>query len=240
MNQKLKVMKKLLLILISMVAFGATAQDNPKYLNVLAVNGLNMRSQPDSKARVVTKVQYGKRVEVMQKTKIELQLGWVKDHWYKVKYRGREGFIFGGYLSTLQAPEDPTNVKLLADLLPTYCAANFKLDGQQINTAEAGKTGDTLFHSLLKFTNGAELEIENVHDRRTTMLLLKESVQSVYVLLEALLKQSGNTELLYDLRFVRGKDGTITRITNVERTISLRKFSENLTELKLTSYKTEN
>lgn len=233
-------MKKLLIILISAVSFNGMAQDNPKHLNVLAVNGLNMRSQPDSKARVVTKVAYGKRVEVMQKTKVNLQLGWVKDHWYKVKYRGREGFIFGGYMSELPAPTESQNVKLIADLLPTYCASNFKIQGNQINSTEPGKTGDTLFHSLLKFKNGAELEIENFGERRTTTLLLNQPVQSVYVLLEAMLKENRTAELLDDLRFVKGKSGELSRVTNADRSISVRKLSDDLTELKLTSFQVEN
>ncbi|MDB4678269.1 SH3 domain-containing protein [bacterium] len=89
-------MKKLLAILVTVIGVNAMAQENPSHLNVLAVNGLNMRSQPESKSRVVTKVPYGKQVEIIEKTDNELELGWVKDHWYKVRFRGREGYIFGG------------------------------------------------------------------------------------------------------------------------------------------------
>ena len=236
---KLKVMKKLLVLLISAVSLNGMAQDNPKNLNVLASNGLNMRVEPDSKSRIVSKVGYGKQVEIVQKSKVELQLGWVKDHWYKIKYRGREGYIFGGYLGTLPAPVKTEN-NVLADLLPVYCASSFKMAGEQINSAEPASSGDTLHYSLLMFTNGAELELENIGNRRTTTLLLKQDLQSTYVLLEALLKTSNHAETLDELKFVNGKDGLLTRISNSERTVSVKKVSANLTELKLTSHMVSN
>ena len=229
-------MKKLVVLLISVVAINATAQDNPKYLNVLAVNGLNMRSQPDSKARVITKVLYGKRVEVMQKTKAELQLGWIKDNWYQVKYRGREGYIFGGYLNELPAPTGIEETKLIADLLPTYCTTAFKPAGAPILTTEVEYRGDTLKHALHVFASGQELEIENSSKRRTTKLLLNSSILETYVLLEALLKQSDNSDLLDELRFVKSKDGNLMRINDSAGTISIKRFSNEKTELQLVSH----
>ena len=229
-------MKKLVVLLISVVAISATAQDNPKYLNVLAVNGLNMRSQPDSKARVVTKVLYGKRIEVMQKTKVELQLGWIKDNWYQVKYRGREGYIFGGYLNELPAPTGIEGTKLIADLLPIYCTTAFKPSGAPILTAEAEGIGDTLKHALYVFVDGQELEIENRSKRRTTKLLFNSSILETYVLLEALLKQSTNSDLLDELRFVKSKDGNLMRINDSAGTISIKRFSNEKTELQLVSH----
>ena len=88
-------MKKLLVILLGVLTTGAIAQNNPKYLNVLASSGLNMRSQPDARSRIITNVPFGKKVEVQEKTKTQLKSGWIKDNWYRVKYRGREGYIFG-------------------------------------------------------------------------------------------------------------------------------------------------
>ena len=157
-------MKKLIVLLVSVVTLNATAQDNPKYLNVLAVNGLNMRSQPEATSRVVTKVAYGKRVEVLEKTKTELQLGWIKDNWFKVKYRGREGYIFGGYLNQLPAPNGIEQTNTIADLLPMYCTTAFELKGAPIVTNEIDANGDTLKHSLIVFCKGQELEIENTQE----------------------------------------------------------------------------
>lgn len=229
-------MKKLLVILVSVIGLNAMAQDHPKVMNVLAVNGLNMRSQPDGNARVVTKVAFGKSVEVLEKTNVELQLGWIKDHWYKVRFRGREGYIFGGYLSALPAPMAEATTTMAAEMLVTYCANTLKQEGETLNATERLRNGDTLYYSLLKFQGGAELELETQGDRSSAKLLLNTSVQSAYVLLEALLKSNGQAEMLDGLRFVKGKDGLLSRISNAESTISIRQLSDELTELKLTSY----
>ncbi len=231
-------MKKLIVVLISVVSLSAAAQDNPKYLNVMAVNGLNMRSQPDAKSRVVTKVAYGNKVEIMEKSKVQLQLGWVSDHWYKVAYRGREGFIFGGYLSGYAAPKLQKTQKL-SDLLPLYCTKTYTMAGNPVLTTEV-IGHDTLKLQLVKFKNGAELELENSRDRSQATLIIPGSVQDAYVFLEALLKSNESEELLDELRFIRGKDGLLSRVNNANETISIKSFDDGLTVIKLTDFFTTN
>ena len=227
-------MKKLLTILVTVIGFNATAQDNTSHLNVLAVNGLNMRSQPESKSRVVTKVPYGKQVEILEKTDNELQLGWVQDNWYKVRFRGREGYIFGGYLSRLNAPVDFENPRLLSDLLPMYCSSAFQIDGDPIISKEASRSGDTLFHTLLRFSQDAELELERYGNRKTATLLLSNSIQETYVLLEALLKESGNSQLLEKLRFIKDRNGMLSRVSHADRSVLIKALSSERTELSIT------
>lgn len=228
-------MKKLLVILVSLIGLNAVAQESPKYLNVMAVNGLNMRSQPDGHSRVVTKVPFGKQVEILERTDVELQLGWVTENWYKVRFRGREGFIFGGYLSTLPAPVE-LKANSIAEILPAYCSASMKQEGSTIHATERTRSGDTLRYGLLKFTDGIELELEELTDRRTAKMLCSSTVQQAYVLLEALLKSSGNAHLLEELRFVKGRAGVLSRISTADGSVSVKALSEEITELKLTGY----
>lgn len=230
-------MKKLLVILVSLIGLNAIAQESPKCLNVMAVNGLNMRSQPDGHSRVVTKVPFGKQVEILERTDVELQLGWITENWYKVRFRGREGFIFGGYLSGLVAPIE-MNVNSISEILPAYCSASMKQEGSAIHATERTRSGDTLRYCLLKFTNGTELELEELSDRSTAKMLCSAGVQEVYVLLEALLKATGNAHLLDELRFVKAKDGSLSRISTADGSVSIKALSEEITELKLTDYST--
>ena len=228
-------MKKLLVVLVSVIGFNAIAQDIPSHLNVLAVNGLNMRSQPESKSRVVTKVPYAKQVEILEKTDHELQLGWVQDNWYKVRFRGREGYIFGGYLSELNAPINSKNPRRLSDLLPIYCSSAFEREGEPIISKEVSRSGDTLYHTLIRLSQGAELELERYNNRETATLLLPTSIQETYVLLEALLKESDNSLLLNQLRFIKGKDGTLSRISHADGSILIKALSSKRTELRMTN-----
>lgn len=238
MNQNLKVMKKLIVILVSAIGLNAFAQDSPKHMNVLAVNGLNMRSKPESNARVVTKVDYGKQVEIVEKTQVELKLGWVSDHWYKVRFRGREGFIYGGYLSHLPAP-NVQQTQAISNLLPLYCTAAFTNQGSPIVTSEVEGT-DTLKVKLIEFTNGAELELEQTTDRSKALLILPVSVQEAYVLLEAFLKSNNSQELLNELRFIRSEDGTLSKVNNANGTISIKGFDKGLTAMQLTDFLVSN
>lgn len=227
-------MKTLLITVLSLATTAAFSQDAPRYLNVLASNGLNMRSKPEADARIVTKVAYGKRVEVLEETNAQLQLGWVNDHWYSVKYRGREGFIYGGYLSELTPPKE-MNLNRLSDILPLYATQAFTVEGKPAITVE-GNDGDTLKHTLVMFKNGAELELESETDRMSSMLILGASVQEAYVLLEALLKQNQMKGDLGDLRFVKGNDGQLSRVSNAQETISIKPYADGLTAIRLTSY----
>lgn len=231
-------MKKLIVILVSAIGLNAFAQDSPKHMNVLAVNGLNMRSKPESNSRIITKVDYGKQVEILEKTKVELKLGWVSDHWYKVRFRGREGFIYGGYLSELVAP-NVQEVQAISDLLPLYCTAAFTIQGSPIITSEVEGT-DTLMLQLVKFTNGAELELEHAIDRSKAVLILPVSIQEAYVLLEALLKSNNSQELLNELRFIRSKDGALSKVTNANGTISIKSFDKGFVAMQLTDFLVSN
>ncbi len=232
MNQNLKVMKKLIVILVSAIGLNAFAQDSPKHMNVLAVNGLNMRSKPESNARVVTKVDYGKQVEIVEKTQVELNLGWVSDHWYKVRFRGREGFIYGGYLSHLPAP-NVQQTQAISDLLPLYGASAFETDGSVIETKE-WFGNDTVKIQVVKFTNGAELELELGKNGSKAVLVLPATVQEAYVLVEALLKTHGMTSMLDSLRFIRGRDGMLKRVNNASGSILIRPVDKEVTAITLT------
>ena len=70
-------------------------------------------------------------------------------------------------------------------------------------------------------------------------MLLNSTIQEAYVLLEALLKQRGNTDLLDELRFVKGKDGSLLRINNSEGTISVKRIAEETVELRLVTFANE-
>lgn len=229
-------MRTLLIALVTVIASTAMAQDNPKlFMNVLAVNGLNMRSKPEADARIVTKVAYGKQVEVLQETKVQLQLGWITANWYKVKYRGREGFIYGGYLSELKPPMQ-LQAQRMSDLLPIYATKSFLPDGKPIETIETNRRGDTLKHTLVKFKHGIELELENDSDSHTALLILPAAVQDVYVLLEALLKENGMKDELDNLRFVQNPNNELSKVTNAAGTISIKEYADGKTALRLKTY----
>lgn len=235
MNQNMKVMKTLLITLLLAISLGGMAQDNQNFLNVMAENGLNMRSKPYPNSRVITKVFYGKTVEVLEKTTEELQLGWVNGNWCKVRYRGREGYVFDGYLSSLVPPQE-MRTSALSELLTPYCNDNFIAAGEPIETLETSRRGDTLKHTLFTYTNGFELELEQQTDRSSSMLILSASIEETYILLEAMLKQANMKHELDELRFMKGNDHQLSRVTTSDGSVTLATHSEGRSYVKLVSW----
>lgn len=230
---KINVMKKLIIILFVVTGLAAFAQNEPVYLNSMAANGINIRSQVSANSRVLTKVPFGKRVEVLEDTEQQLQLGWVTSNWYKVRFRGREGYVFGGYLSKLPIPVGISKTNQLSELIPMYCEKALEIENEPVFTTEFGFNGDTLHHTFQKFKNGFEMEQEQNSDAKTSMLLVPATVQETYVLLEALLKLSNNDSVLNELRFIKGTNGELTRINTANGSVLINSKSGNLTELRL-------
>jgi len=78
------------------------------------------------------------------------------------------------------------------------------------------------------------LELERYGNRETVTLLLPNSIHETYVLLEALLKESGNSQLLDEMRFIKGKDGMLSRISHADGSVLIKALSSERTALRMT------
>ena len=223
-----------MVLLFAVIGLTAFAQKEPVYLNGMAVNGMNIRSQANATSGVLTKVPFGKTVEVLDNTEQKLQVGWVSSNWYKVRFRGREGYVFGGYLSKLPIPVEIAKTNQLSELIPMYCEKALEVEDAPVYTTEVDFSGDTLHHTFQKFKNGFEMERERNVETKTSMLLLPVTVQETYILLEALLKLSGNGSVLNELRFIKGKEGELARVNTANGSIRINSNAENVTELRFT------
>ena len=229
-------MKTLIIMLLIGTTFQLAAQEDPKYLNVLASNGLNMRSRPEETARIMTRIPYGSMVEVLELTDAKLQLGWITDKWYLVRFRGREGYVFGGYLSTLKAPVQNGSGQL-PELLVDYCKSSFHESIPTVETMELFSAKDTLVHRLSRFDGGHALEQEIRGERLSAKLLIRTSMQDAFVLLEALLKQNEMDHILDELRFVKNREGQLSRISTASGSVKLQQLSQEVVMLQLPAHR---
>lgn len=83
---------------------------NGDFYNVMAISGLKMRTEPNGK-KLLT-IPYNSQVEKINDGKdygdltvTELKDFEIKGKWIKVKYDGKEGFVFDGYLTKLPLPD---------------------------------------------------------------------------------------------------------------------------------------
>jgi len=84
--------------------FWYTPGDN---LYVLAISGLNLREKADINGKLAVKVPYGSELTVLKDTAKPVVFSFdnIDGHWVYADYKGKKGYIFDGYLSTLPAPE---------------------------------------------------------------------------------------------------------------------------------------
>lgn len=66
---------------------------------VTAATNLVMRAKPDKTAVKVGVVPHGETVEILGESDTEMQIDTISSKWYRVSYKGLEGWVFGGYLS---------------------------------------------------------------------------------------------------------------------------------------------
>ena len=222
-------MRTIAFILALVVALGATGQNSNPLLYNLATSGLYLRSQPKAQSRAITKIPYGTKVEVLEKTGIFGKSGWIEDEWLKVHFRGRSGYVFAGYLSQLQAPEKENTLGRLSDVLAAYAGTAFIAKEQAIETVE----GRSL-HCYQPFSGQIELETETQDGWSTTILTIPSNdLFDSYILLEALLYWNNDLALLDSLRFVKGKDGKIDRISDPEGQVRITKASVDRVQLSI-------
>lgn len=99
-------MKKhfLLFSLFLFTALFALAQGETFY--VFAPSGLKLRQSPSTKGKVLTTLEYGSPLQLLKGEKAggRLSIEGIDGHWVKVKAGQNTGYLFDGFISSLQAP----------------------------------------------------------------------------------------------------------------------------------------
>ncbi|MEO0468203.1 MAG: hypothetical protein AAF206_01180 [Bacteroidota bacterium] len=99
-------MKKSFIFLLSLLIFttGLLAKEAGTYY-VFAPSGLNMRATDQSGAKVLAKVPYGSKIELLSPAKTtDLTVDGLTAGMGKVRYEGQVGYMFEGYLSRFPIP----------------------------------------------------------------------------------------------------------------------------------------
>lgn len=85
--------------------------DSSNY-HVMALSGLKMRDLPNLKGKKILTIPYNGEVELIdtgenygELTIQELKDFYIKGEWVKVRYDGKEGFVFNGYLTQFPLPD---------------------------------------------------------------------------------------------------------------------------------------
>ncbi len=81
-------------------------------LNVLSVSGINLRQEPTTTSKVLVLVPYGAKLTIEEVTDRSQDVDNFRGRFVKVTYKGKTGYLFAGFLSSLPAPDlkKPTNL----------------------------------------------------------------------------------------------------------------------------------
>ncbi|MCU0848616.1 MAG: SH3 domain-containing protein [Spirochaetes bacterium] len=105
-------MKKIFLLLFACLIYtGLTALaeaqsfKNDSTVYVFSVSGINLREEPSTTSKVLELVPYGTKLTVLETINKPQEVDNFKGSFAKVTYRGKTGYLFDGFLSSLPAPD---------------------------------------------------------------------------------------------------------------------------------------
>lgn len=132
------------LLLLSLISFSSIAEsldthlsdtmtctDDPTIVHryVHALDGLNLRIEPDRRSPVITKLHYGERVQLIDDhvSNQLITIQYIPGHWAKVSVDGIVGYVFDGFLSDYPTYESQFNYHSCTQELIDYACGQFKL-----------------------------------------------------------------------------------------------------------------
>lgn len=99
---KMKKIGVLVLLAVMIAACSKGGNDATKSESVMYVDagaGLRMRSSADTGAAVIVTIPNGSQVAVLEIAEPQIEISGKTGRWTKVQYQGKEGWVFGGFLS---------------------------------------------------------------------------------------------------------------------------------------------
>ena len=111
-------MKKIFLIIINLillVTLFAYQQNNNVFIlknystHYIFENKVNIRTAPNLNSDIIIQVQIGDLVKIIERSEIRQELYGLMAYWYKIKYTDKIGYLWGGFISTIEIKADFDN-----------------------------------------------------------------------------------------------------------------------------------
>jgi hypothetical protein len=98
-------MKKFFFLLLIAASLRLSAQNTALY--VAAKTGLSIRTRPDAASKVLDKIPFGTKVNLMEDTeeKVSVKTEGMTGSWKRVTYNGKTGYIIDSYLFSYPVPK---------------------------------------------------------------------------------------------------------------------------------------
>ena len=126
-------MKKLIYLTLLITIFCLNIYPVDKYKIVLLLKEntehyifekrVNIRSKPSTNSKAIGLAVFGDPVVILEKTNIKEEIYGIKAYWYKVDWKGKTGYIWGGLISSMEATAD-FNLDGKKDILLSRCTSD--------------------------------------------------------------------------------------------------------------------
>jgi hypothetical protein len=200
LKKKISLMLGILMISIFTEAMTIIPNDTmqaDKEVFVYALSGLKLRYEPSFHADVITILEYGEELailEALSEQDAKLSNDWTKGKWVEVSYLGGiKGYVYDGYLSDLPLPEVDFSTSAITSLLERYAVQKLGYIGT--DTTNFHTEMDENFH--VRYTHllsgNSFMRYDAFWDSEKAQLeLTGVRIMDAYHLVRALLTASGN------------------------------------------------
>lgn len=127
---------------------------NTAELYVVAKSGLLLRAEPSQKGKVIELIPFKSKVNVIETTGPSVRIERITAPWYKVSWKGNEGWVFSGFLKSAARHEDnillrPSFSNSILTHLPKNLEGRYNKNDMRIDLADFSAVPDIIFDNLV-------------------------------------------------------------------------------------------
>ena len=82
---------------------------NNNYAYITSKSGLVLRSSATAKSKKITTIPYNAKVQIINNNGPRETIYGISSNWYKIKYKNKTGWVFGGFLKILNQQKENEN-----------------------------------------------------------------------------------------------------------------------------------
>ncbi|MBK7884820.1 MAG: SH3 domain-containing protein [Chitinophagaceae bacterium] len=212
-------MKKIILpiLLILMTNINVIAQETQPMCAV-AKQGLKIYEDQDTASKVLGKIPYGQKINLIDYNYMDKTRGWVfttggmRGNWQKVKFNGKTGYIIDCYLFPIPPPQKGVTTLHAYFNQISAIAAKVKVKRPEGQFYLSLDSGIAEYHTKILYKNGMEMQTWfSLFDDYEMHIIPNFSIEQAFLLVQ-LLQQYPS--LISEQEYIPAEEQTYTEIPN--------------------------
>lgn len=200
---------------------------SPGTYRVIALSGLNMRTEASLAAKPVAKLPYGSEIQLIQEKREEVKVGWMNGFWAQVRYGEKTGYVYSPYLTHLPLPRLDNHddvcfheVYGFENLLTQYIKQNFQPEGEarKLYSPFVAYDDETKTVHSQWYSNNIQVISTGYYESSSTAIRIPGmDVFQAFAFLETLVSSCPEvSKLIKEVTFIKDPEGKIIEIRDPE------------------------